>query len=96
MIAAHHRKYSSGIRELPFFNLFYIGSVDSNGNIVFTFTGSGAGMATNAFSVVDYKSVSHGKMLLVLVYSGILDKDESRLFIRDKTELYETAHYNQS
>jgi hypothetical protein len=61
MIAAHDREYPSGIRKFSLFNLFYVGSVDANRHIVFTFTGGGACVTTDAFSVVNNKSVSHGK-----------------------------------
>jgi hypothetical protein len=61
MIAAHNREYPPCIRKFSLFNLFYVGSVDTNRHIVFTFTGGGACVTTDAFSVVNNKSVSHGK-----------------------------------
>jgi hypothetical protein len=61
MIAAHDREYPPCIGKFSLFNLFYVGSVDTNRHIVFTFTGGGACVTTDAFSVVNYKSVSHGK-----------------------------------
>jgi hypothetical protein len=61
MIAAHYGEDSPCIGKLSLFNLFNIGSVDTDGNIVLTFTGRGACVTTDAFSIVNNKSVSHWK-----------------------------------
>ena len=61
VIAAHYGEDSPSIGKLSLFNLFNIGSVDADGNIVFAFTGRGASVTTDAFSIVNNKSVSHGK-----------------------------------
>jgi hypothetical protein len=60
MVASHDRENSSGMREFTFFNLFNIGSVNSNWNIMFTFAGRSTGMATDTFSVINNKSEFHG------------------------------------
>ncbi len=61
MVASPLGENPPGIWKFSFFNLFDIGSVNANRNVVFTFTSGGAGMTTDAFSVVNDKSVSHGK-----------------------------------
>jgi hypothetical protein len=61
MITSHHGEDPSGIRKFSFFYLLNIGSVYADRNVVFTFTGRCACMTTDALSVVNNKSVSHGK-----------------------------------
>ena len=78
MIAPHHREDSSCVGKYSFFDLFYIGSVDSYRYVVFTFTGSGTRMTTDTFSVVNYKSIFHIRNSFVLMripfYSDIKEK----------------------
>jgi hypothetical protein len=57
VIASVDRKFSCGIRECSFFNIFYMGPVHTNGHIVFAFASDRAGMASDTGSVVNYKSV---------------------------------------
>jgi hypothetical protein len=62
VVASHHREDPPGIGKFSLFNLFHIGSVHADGNVVFTLAGRGACVTTDAFSIVNDKSVSHGKV----------------------------------
>ena len=62
VIAPHYREDPPGIGKFSLFNLFHIGSVHADGNVVFTLAGRGACVTTDAFSIVNDKSVSHGKV----------------------------------
>ena len=59
MIAAHHRKQSSRVGESSFFDVFNPRSINAERNVVFRFAGDGAGVATNAFAVINYKTKIH-------------------------------------
>jgi hypothetical protein len=57
MVASMNGKFSGGIGEGSFFNIFHMGAVHTNGHIVFAFASDRAGMTSNAHSVINDKSV---------------------------------------
>jgi hypothetical protein len=59
MITAMNRKFPSVVGEHTFFDVFHMGAVNTNGDIVLTFTNNGASVAANAHAVIDDKSVIH-------------------------------------
>ena len=59
VVAAHHGEHPAGMREHSFFHLLNPSPEHANGHIVLRFTGGGAGVATNALSVVNDKAVFH-------------------------------------
>ena len=59
MIAPHHPKVTRCMRELALFDVFYPGTKNANGDLVFLFTRNGARVAADAAVLIDDKSVSH-------------------------------------
>jgi len=48
MITAMYRKLPGGIGEDTFFNIFHMGAIYTNWNIMFAFASNGTGVATDA------------------------------------------------
>jgi len=61
MIAALYRKYTPGIRELTLFYILNPGAIDADRKVVFLLAGNRTCMASDAFAIVDDKSVIHIK-----------------------------------
>jgi len=59
MIASQHREETSGVRIAAALDVLDPGAKRSYGDLVFRFARYGAGVAADAFSVVDYKAVFH-------------------------------------
>jgi len=59
VVATHHGKEASGMRKFALFHLLHPRPVDANRHLMLTFTSGGASMTTNAFSVVNDKTVFH-------------------------------------
>jgi len=59
MVASMDGKFSSGIWESPLFNIFHMGAIHTDGNIMLTFASHCAGMASDTHAVIYYKSVIH-------------------------------------
>jgi len=59
MVASSDLKYTTRIREDAPLDVLDPGSVDADGNFIFSFAGDGAGMASDAFAIIDYKTVFH-------------------------------------
>jgi hypothetical protein len=59
VVAPKYGKQPPGIRKLPFFHLFYISPEDADRHLVLAFAGSGTGVAPDALTVVNDKSVFH-------------------------------------
>jgi hypothetical protein len=57
MVASMDGKFSGGIGEGSFFNIFHMGAVHTNGHIVFAFASDRAGMASDTHAVINDKSV---------------------------------------
>ena len=56
MIAPMHRELARNIRISPLLDVFDVGAVDPERNVVFGFAGDRTGMATYALSIVDYEA----------------------------------------
>tara|TARA_Y100001947_G_scaffold137225_1_gene126015 strand:- start:115 stop:360 length:246 start_codon:yes stop_codon:yes gene_type:complete len=65
MITAVDRKFSCIIREYPFFDIFHMGTIYTNWDIMFAFTCNGAGMAPDTQPVIYDKPVAHFMIGLV-------------------------------
>lgn len=61
MIAAGDLKNAAGVGIRSFFDVFHPGAVYSQRYVIFGFTGNGAGVASDALSVVDDESVAHAE-----------------------------------
>jgi hypothetical protein len=59
VIAAVHEKIATGIRELAPLDVLDPRAIHADGDIVFSFTGNGAGMAPDAFALIDDKGILH-------------------------------------
>ena len=59
MVTAHHREQAARIGESPLFDLLDPGAVDANRHLMLGFTGRGTGVTTDAFSIVNDKSILH-------------------------------------
>jgi len=57
VIAPHDREEALGVRPGSLLHVLYPGAVDAKWYGVFGFAGNGAGVATNALILVDYKAV---------------------------------------
>jgi len=60
MVTPHDGKQPPCIGKRTFFDLFDPGAVHAYRNLMFTFAGGGTGMTTDAFTVIDDESKSHG------------------------------------
>jgi len=69
MIAALNRKYAASIRELAFFHVLNPRAIDADWQIVFLLARNGTCVASDAFAVVNDKSVIHMKTKL---YNALL------------------------
>jgi hypothetical protein len=72
MITTMNRKFPSVIGEFTFFNIFHMGTIHTDWNIVFTFTCHSAGMAANAQSIIYNKPVIH-----VILFEGLSKSNKS-------------------
>jgi hypothetical protein len=59
MVTSMDGKLPSVVWELTLFYIFHMSTIHTDGNIVLTFASNGAGMATDAHSIIYYKSVIH-------------------------------------
>ena len=59
MVTTMNRKFPRAFRKFTFLNVFHVGAIDANRHIVLTFASHGAGMASNAHSIIYNKSVIH-------------------------------------
>ena len=59
MITAMDRKLPGGIGEYTFFNIFHMGTIYTNWNIMLTLTGNGTSVAADAHPIINNKSVIH-------------------------------------
>jgi hypothetical protein len=62
MITAHHRKKSSRIGKLAFFDIFNPRPIDSDGNLMLGFASNGASVATDTLAVVYDETKIHKKL----------------------------------
>jgi hypothetical protein len=62
MIAAHDAEEPSRIRKFAFFDIFDPGSIDPDRDLMFGLARDRAGVATDAFSVVDDETKVHSKL----------------------------------
>ena len=53
MVASLNRKHTAGVRELPFFNIFYPGSINADWHIMLLLASYSAGVTSDAFAIVD-------------------------------------------
>jgi hypothetical protein len=59
MITTMDRKFPGVVGEQTFLYVFHMGAVNTNGDIVLTFTDNGAGVAANTHPIINNKSVIH-------------------------------------
>ena len=59
MITAMDRKLPGGIGEYTFFNIFHMGTIYTNWNIMLTLTDNGTSVAADAHPIINNKSVIH-------------------------------------
>jgi hypothetical protein len=59
MVAAHDGEKPARVRELTLLNVLHPGAVDAEGDVVLGFASDGAGMATDAFAIVDDEAKVH-------------------------------------
>jgi hypothetical protein len=59
VIAALYQKVLTGVGVTAFLNCFYPGTENTQWYFVLTFTGGGAGVTTDTFSLVYHKAVLH-------------------------------------
>jgi hypothetical protein len=59
MVASSDLKYTTRIRKDSLLDVFDPGSVDAHGNFIFSFASDRAGMASDAFAIIDYETVFH-------------------------------------
>jgi hypothetical protein len=62
VVTAKNRKMSSGIRKFSFLDIFYPGSIDSEGDLILFLAGNRTSMTTDAFTMVDEETVFHEMM----------------------------------
>jgi len=60
VVAPHHREESARVWEFTFFDVFDPSAVHADGNFVFGLACNCAGMASDAFAIIDYEAVIHG------------------------------------
>jgi hypothetical protein len=72
MIATMNRKFPCVIGEFTFFNVFHMGTIHTDWNIVFAFTGYSTGMAADAQSIIYNKPVIH-----VILFEGLWKSNKS-------------------
>ena len=56
MVAAHHREQPPRVGEFTFFDVLYPGAIDANRHLMLALARHGAGMAADAFAIVDQKA----------------------------------------
>jgi hypothetical protein len=54
LVAASDLKVATDFRENPYFHRLYVGSSDTERNLIFGLTCGGASMATDALGLVEY------------------------------------------
>jgi hypothetical protein len=59
MVAARHLKHASRIRKDSLLNVLNPGSIDAYRHLVLSLASDGAGVASDALAVIDYKAVFH-------------------------------------
>jgi hypothetical protein len=59
VIATRDLKNTPRVRKDALLNVFHPGSVDADGNFIFSFAGDCAGVASDAFAIIDYEAVFH-------------------------------------
>jgi hypothetical protein len=59
MVAASHLKYTPRVWKDAPLDVFHPGSVDADGNLIFSFASDRAGVASDALAIIDYKTVFH-------------------------------------
>ena len=57
MITPVDTEFAGGIWIFTLLNIFDVGAIDTNRNIMFRFTGNGTSMTTNTSSVIYYKAI---------------------------------------
>jgi hypothetical protein len=65
MVTARDLKYASGVGENAFLNVLDPCPVDAHRNLVLGFARHGAGVASDAFAVIDYEAVFHLQEVLM-------------------------------
>jgi hypothetical protein len=56
VVAAHHGKEAASVGELALLNVLHPRAIDADRDLVLAFAGDGAGVTTDAFTVVDQES----------------------------------------
>ncbi|CUV09209.1 hypothetical protein MGWOODY_Mmi705 [hydrothermal vent metagenome] len=72
MIATMNRKFPSVIGKFTFFNVFHMGTIHTDWDIVFAFTGHSTSMAADAQSIIYNKAVIH-----VILFEGLWKSNKS-------------------
>ena len=65
VIAAHHRENPAGVWKSPFLDVLHPSPVHSDWNVMFGFAGDGAGVTTDATTVVNDEAKIHGQIQFV-------------------------------
>jgi hypothetical protein len=65
VITARHLKHAPRARELSLFHVLDPGAIYAQGHVILGLARNGAGMAADAFPVIDDEAVSHDKACLV-------------------------------
>jgi hypothetical protein len=66
VVAAGHLKVAASIGKFTLFNIFDPGTIDAKRDFVFGFAGRAAGMAANAFAMVDQEAVIHSLLPTII------------------------------
>ena len=72
MIAACHLKYAARVGKDSFLDVLHPGPIDAHRNLVLGLAGNGAGVASDAFSVIDDKTVFHWLQALLQKCTSII------------------------
>jgi hypothetical protein len=59
MITARNLEYAPSVGVEAFFDVLHPGSIHANGHLIFSFACDRAGVASDAFAIIDYESVFH-------------------------------------
>ena len=78
MVAARHLKHAPCARKLSLFHVLDPGAIHAQGHVILGLASHRAGMAADAFPVIDYKSVSHAKWWSVDLESDSREVPTSR------------------
>ena len=59
MVAAMHAEFTGRVGVFALFDVLHVGSIHANRDIMFGFAGYGAGMASDALSIVYDEAIVH-------------------------------------